>query len=78
MDGGAAVDVGLVYEALVTGLISSTTYGFELRSYNESGEFSAWSAIVYENTFGESLVLSSTGAAILDADGNALTILAGE
>lgn len=75
VDGGAAVDVGLVYSILVTGLTSGTTYGFQIRSYNDEGEFTDWSATVYESTFGESLVLDSEGRAILDSDGNAITAI---
>jgi hypothetical protein len=45
VDGGAAVDVGLVLAVTVSGLTPSTTYGIELRSYNDEGEYSRWSRV---------------------------------
>jgi chitodextrinase len=43
IDGGTPVDVGNVLEYEVLGLSPATTYSFEVQSYDNAGNFSAWS-----------------------------------
>lgn len=49
-NGGTPVDVGNVTEYLVTGLDAETEYTFEVRAYDELGQFSAWSNEATETT----------------------------
>jgi PKD repeat protein len=42
VDGGAAVDVGNVLTAIVDGLTQNTSYEFEVRAYDRSGNYSDW------------------------------------
>lgn len=53
VDGGTAVDVGNVLLTTVTGLDPDTFYDFEVRAYDGSGNFSAWSSVVTAKTAAE-------------------------
>lgn len=46
INGGSPINVGNVLSQLVAALNPGTTYNFELRSYDENGERSAWTSIV--------------------------------
>lgn len=50
VNGGTAVDVGNVLLTTVSGLTPDTDYEFEVRSYDDSGNRSAWSAVVSART----------------------------
>ena len=50
INGGSAQDVGNVTSHLATGLTAGTEYGFEVRSYDDDGNRSDWSSVVWEST----------------------------
>lgn len=51
VNGGAPVDVGDVLSYLVTGLDPDTSYTFEVRPYDEIGQFGPWSNVATAETF---------------------------
>lgn len=50
IDGGTAVDVGNTLTVNLAGLAASTSYDFQVQSYDNLGLSSAWSAVVTETT----------------------------
>lgn len=52
INGATVIDAGDVLTYLVTNLEPNTEYDFEVRSYNEAGQYSAWSNIATATTPG--------------------------
>jgi hypothetical protein len=72
------IDVGLVFEYLLTGLTASTDYMVEIAAYDETGEQSEWSSPVTATTDGPPelmLLIDEDGDALMDEDGDLLTEL---
>lgn len=70
IDGGTAVDVGVVLTANVSGLTASTAYTAEVRAYDGSSAYSAWSsAESFTTSASSSAVTSDFDTFVTNADG---------
>lgn len=69
-DGGVAVDMGMTTPWIVSGLTASTSYDFEVRAYDDSGNRSGWSSVVTRSTL-------APPTPLIDAVGSSATFAGG-